>query len=62
MKVPKNWNKMTASQQETLLVKKYQDLLAEVDAIKKMLGIVRGGQRVTIPEIDRPDEALLKES
>jgi hypothetical protein len=61
MKMPKNWNKMTAAQQENLLVNKYQELVAEVDQVKKLLATVRGGKRVTIPEIDRPDEAILKD-
>jgi hypothetical protein len=61
MRIPKNWNKMTAAQQEILLVNKYQELTAEVDEVRKLLATVRGGQRVTIPEIDRPDEAILKD-
>lgn len=61
MRMPKNWNKMTAAQQEILLVSKYQELVSEVDEIRKLLAIVRGGQRVNIPEIDRPDEAILKD-
>ena len=61
MRMPKNWNKMTAAQQEILLVNKYQELTAQVDEVRKLLATVRGGQRVTIPEIDRPDEAILKD-
>lgn len=61
MKLPKNWNKMTALMQESWLVKKYQDLIAETDTIRKMMASVRGGNAIRVPEIERPDEALLKE-
>jgi hypothetical protein len=61
MKIPKGFNKMAVSDQETWLVKKLQDLYAVEHQLKKLLGAVRGGNRVTIPEIERPDEALLKE-
>lgn len=61
MKMPKSFNKLTAAQQETLLVKKYQDALSEVDAIKRMLGKVRGGQKIFVDEQDdRPDLIDLK--
>ncbi len=52
---------MAVADQETWLVKKLQDLYVVENQLKKLLGAVRGGQRVTIPEIERPDEALLKE-
>lgn len=61
MKTPKNWNKMTRQEQEEWLVKKYQDAVYLADTLKRLLATVRGGQRVTIPEIDRPDELLLKD-
>lgn len=60
MKMPKNWNKLTLSEQETWLVKKYQEMMIEVDAITKMMAKIRGGQRIQVKEVDRPDEALLK--
>lgn len=60
MKMPKNWNKLTLSEQETWLVKKYQEMMVEVDAITKMMAKIRGGQRIQVKEVDRPDEALLK--
>ena len=60
MKMPKNWNKLTLSEQETWLVKKYQEMIVEVDAITRMMAKIRGGQRIQVKEVDRPDEALLK--
>lgn len=60
MKMPKNWNKLTLSEQETWLVKKYQEMMSEVDSVTKMLAKIRGGQRIQVKEVDRPDEALLK--
>ena len=60
MKMPKNWNKLTLSEQETWLVKKYQEMMSEVDEITRMMAKIRGGQRIQVKEVDRPDEALLK--
>jgi hypothetical protein len=61
MKTPKNWDKMTRQDQEEWLVKKYQDAVHLADTLKRLLATVRGGQRVVMPEIDRPDELLLKD-
>lgn len=58
--MPKNWNKLTLSEQETWLVKKYQEMINEVDEITRMMAKIRGGQRIQVKEVDRPDEALLK--
>ena len=60
MKMPKNWNKLTLNEQESWLVKKYQEMLSEVDSVTKMLAKIRGGQRIKVAEVDRPDEAILK--
>jgi len=61
MKMPKNWNRLTLNEQESWLVKKYQEMLSEVDSVTKMLAKIRGGQRIKIAdEISRPDEAILK--
>lgn len=61
MRMPKNWNKLTLNEQESWLVKKYQEMLSEVDSVTKMLAKIRGGQRIKIAdEISRPDEAILK--
>jgi hypothetical protein len=60
MKMPKNWNKLNLSEQEVWLVKKYQEMVSEVESVSKMLAKIRGGQRIVVKEIERPDEALLK--
>lgn len=60
MKMPKNWNKLNISEQESWLVKKYQEMISEVESVSKMLAKLRGGQRIVVKEIERPDEALLK--
>ena len=61
MKMPKNWNRLTLNEQESWLVKKYQEMLTEVDSVTKMLAKIRGGQIIKIAdEISRPDEAILK--
>lgn len=61
MKMPKGFNKMPAKDQESWLVEKLQDLHSVESQLRKLLAAVRGGQRVVIPEIDRPDELLLKD-
>ena len=58
--MPKKWNRLTLNEQESWLVKKYQEMLAEVDSVTKMLAKIRGGQRIKVTEVDRPDEAILK--
>jgi hypothetical protein len=60
MKMPKNWNKMTLSEQELWLVGRLQEYYAVESQITKMLAKIRGGERIQVKEIDRPDEALLK--
>lgn len=60
MKMPKNWNKLCLSEQECWLVNKYQEMISEVDEVKKMLAKVRGGQKVKVIEMERPDELLMK--
>ena len=60
MKMPKNWNKLNLSEQESWLVKKLQEQYSIENEITKMLAKIRGGQRVIVKEVDRPDEALLK--
>jgi hypothetical protein len=58
--MPKNWNKLNLSEQESWLVKKLQEQYSIENEITKMLAKIRGGQRVIVKEVDRPDEALLK--
>jgi hypothetical protein len=60
MKMPKGFSKWSLNEQESWLVKKYQEMLSEVDAVTKMLAKIRGGQRIKVTEIERPDEAILK--
>ena len=60
MKMPKGFNKWSLSEQESWLVKKYQDIMTEVDSLRKMLAKIRGGQRIQVKEVERPDEAILK--
>jgi len=60
MKMPKNWNRLKLDEQEHWLVKKYQEMISEVESVSKMLAKIRGGQRIVVSEVNRPDEALLK--
>ena len=60
MKMPKNWNRLKIDEQESWLVKKYQEMISDVESVSKMLAKIRGGQRIVVKEIERPDEALLK--
>jgi hypothetical protein len=60
MKMPKGFSKWSINEQESWLVKKYQEMLTEVDAVTRMLAKIRGGQRIKVTEIERPDEAILK--
>jgi hypothetical protein len=60
MKMPKNWNKWTLSEQELWLVGRLQEYYVIENQITKMLAKIRGGERIQVKEIDRPDEALLK--
>jgi chorismate-pyruvate lyase len=61
MRYPKNWNKLTLSEQETWLIKKYQEVVLEEQSVKRMLAQVRGKVRVQIVEEDyRPDIEALK--
>jgi hypothetical protein len=60
MKMPKGFSKWSLNEQESWLVKKYQEMLSEVDSVTRMLAKIRGGQRIKVTEVDRPDEAILK--
>ena len=60
-KFPKGFNRMTLTEQETILVKKLQELYLIETQITKALASVRGGYKYKVSEeITRPDEALLK--
>jgi hypothetical protein len=61
MKYPKNWNKMSLIEQENWLVKKLIDLCNQETEVKKMLGKVRGGQKINIVIDERPDLLEMKD-
>ena len=60
MKMPKGFGKWSMQEQEIWLVNKLQDYYAIQSQITRMLASIRGGQRLQISEVERPDEALLK--
>ena len=60
MKMPKGFSKWSMQEQEIWLVNKLQDYYAIQNEISRMLASIRGGQRLQVSEIERPDEALLK--
>jgi hypothetical protein len=55
--MPKGFNKWTLSEQESWLVVRLQEYYAVESHISKMLAKIRGGQKIEVKEIDRPDEA-----
>jgi len=60
MKMPKGFSKWSAQEQEIWLVNKLQYYYDVQSQISRMLASIRGGQRLQISEVERPDEALLK--
>lgn len=60
MKMPKGFNKWTLSQQEDYFVKKLAEVYELEVQCKQMLGKIRGGQKVQVIEMERPDEILMK--
>jgi hypothetical protein len=60
MKMPKGFNKWSAVEQESWLVKRLQEYYAVETQISRMLASIRGGQRLQVSEIERPDELMLK--
>ena len=61
MRMPKGFSKWSLVEQESWLVKKYQEVSGLEEEIRKMLSSVRGGQVIkTNDDITRPDEAILK--
>jgi hypothetical protein len=60
MKMPKGFSKWSAQEQEIWLVNKLQYYYDVQSQITRMLASIRGGQRLQISEVERPDEALLK--
>ena len=61
MKMPKGFNKWSATEQEVWLVNKLQYYYDIQSQITRMLASIRGGQRLQVSEIDRPDEIILKD-
>ena len=60
VKLPRSFNKMTLSEQESYLVKKLLEYYKMEEDVKRMLSKIRGGNKVIIKEVERPDEAVLK--
>jgi len=60
MKMPKGFSKWSLTEQELWLVNRLQEYYAVESQITKMLAKIRGGERIQVKEIDRPDEAMLK--
>ena len=58
--MPKGFSKWTLSEQELWLVGRLQEYYAVESQISKMLAKIRGGNKIQVKEIDRPDEAMLK--
>ena len=61
MKMPKGFNKWSATEQEVWLVNKLQYYYDIQNQITRMLASIRGGQRLQVSEIERPDEIILKD-
>jgi hypothetical protein len=60
IKLPAKFNKMSIQEQEEILVKNLSVVYALEKEIREALGKIRGGNKIQVAEIDRPDEALLK--
>jgi hypothetical protein len=50
MKFREVFNKMTRDEQETILVNKLMDLYANEKHLRRLLAMVRGGQKVQLNE------------
>jgi hypothetical protein len=61
MKYPKGFSKWNASEQESWLVMKLQELFDAEFEIRTNLGKIRGGEMVEFREIDRPDLYEMKD-
>jgi hypothetical protein len=60
MKMPKGFNKWSLIEQEDFFSKKLQEVFALESEYRRRLAKIRGGQKVQIIEMDRPDEILMK--
>ena len=62
MKIPKTFDKMNLDQQEAWLVNKLMKMQLDMEALRRLLAKVRGGNKIDIQMDDRPDEIALKEA
>lgn len=60
MKMPKGFNKWSLLQQEDYFNKKLQEIHSIESEYRRILAMIRGGQKVELIEMDRPDEILMK--
>jgi hypothetical protein len=60
MKMPKGFNKWSLLQQETYFNNKLQEIHSIELEYRRILASIRGGQKVELIEMDRPDEILMK--
>ncbi len=60
MKMPKGFNKWTLLQQEEYFNNKLQELYSIETEYRRILARIRGGQKIELIEMDRPDEIELK--
>lgn len=58
--MPKGFNKWTLSEQETFFNKKLQEIYSIETEYRRILAKIRGGQKVELIEMERPDELLMK--
>lgn len=60
MRTPKGFNKMTIQEQELWLISEFRRVSELQHNISRILAKIRGGTKMIVKEIERPDEALLK--
>ncbi len=60
MRMPKGFNKWSLLQQETYFNNKLQEIYSIEAEYRRILAMIRGGQKVELIEMDRPDEILMK--
>ena len=58
--MPKGFNRMTIQEQESWLVNEFTKVCELQNDISRMLAKIRGGTKMVVKEIERPDELLLK--
>lgn len=60
MRTPKGFNRMTIQEQELWLVNEFRKVSELQHDISRMLAKIRGGTKMVVKEVERPDEALMK--